>query len=63
MTYSYKMQVWPEEIEGALAADVDMTLEEHTKVICAMLDIPVKGNIVESLHVLFSLFQMFKDIG
>jgi intraflagellar transport protein 46 len=76
MAYSYKMpdledlmQVWPEEMDGALAslplptADMDMTLEEYTKVICAMLDIPVKGNIVESLHVLFSLFQMFKDIG
>jgi intraflagellar transport protein 46 len=76
ITYSSKMpdledlmQVWPEDMEGALAAlplptaDMDITLEEYAKVICAMLDIPVKGNIVESLQVLFSLFQMFKDIG
>jgi intraflagellar transport protein 46 len=63
------MQEWPEEMEGALSslplptADMDLTLEEYTKVICAMLDIPVKGNIVESLHLLFSRFQVFKDIG
>jgi intraflagellar transport protein 46 len=76
MSYSYKMpdledlmQVWPDDMEAALSslplptADMDMSLEEYTKVICAMLDIPVKGNIVESLHVLFSLYQMFKDIG
>jgi intraflagellar transport protein 46 len=76
MSYSYKMpdledlmQVWPDDMEGALSslplptADMDLSLEEYTKVICAMLDIPVKGNIVESLHVLFALYQMFKDIG
>jgi intraflagellar transport protein 46 len=76
MADSYKMpnledliQIWPEDMEGVLsslplpAADMDMSLEEYTKVICAMFDIPVKGNIVKSVHVLFSLFQMFKDIG
>jgi intraflagellar transport protein 46 len=76
MTYSYKMpdleelmQVWPDEMEAALGslplptADLDLSLDEYTKVICALLDIPVKGNLIESLHVLFTLFQMFKDIG
>jgi intraflagellar transport protein 46 len=69
MTYTYKMpdlgdlmQEWPEEMDGAPAAlplptaQMDFTLEEYTKVICAMLDIPVKGNIVELLHLLFSLY-------
>ena len=73
MVYSYKMpdmeelmEFWPEELEKAFDslplpnADLDLSTEEYIKVICAMLDIPVKGNIVESLHVLFSLYQQFK---
>jgi hypothetical protein len=28
-----------------------------------MLDIPVKGNVVESFHVLFRPHQVFEDIG
>lgn len=74
MTYSFKvpdieelMQPWPDEMESALSscplpsADIDLTLEEYTKVICALLDIPVKGNIVESVHLLFTLYQQFKE--
>ena len=74
MTYSYKMpdleelmQVWPDEMERALeslplpTADMDLSLTEYAQVICALLDIPVKGNVVESLHVLFSLYQEFKS--
>jgi intraflagellar transport protein 46 len=73
IVYTYKMpdledlmQEWPEEMDSALsalpmpAADMDLSVEEYARVICAMLDIPVKGNIVESLHVLFSLYQVFK---
>jgi intraflagellar transport protein 46 len=76
MNYTYKMpdleelmQEWPEEMDGALTslplptADMDLSLEEYVRVICAMLDIPVKGNIVESLHVLFSLYHLFTDFG
>lgn len=74
MVYSYKMpdmeelmEFWPEELEKAFDslplpnAELDLSTEEYIKVICAMLDIPVKGNIVESLHVLFSLYQQFKE--
>ena len=74
MSYSYKMpdleelmQVWPDEMEQALeslplpTADLDLSLVEYAQVVCALLDIPVKGNIVESLHVLFSLYQEFKS--
>jgi intraflagellar transport protein 46 len=76
MNYTYKMpdleeliQEWPDELDSALSslplptADMDMSLEEYTRVLCAMLDIPVKGNVVESLHVLFSLYQIFKEFG
>ena len=61
------MQVWPDEMEQALeslplpTAEMDLSLVEYAQVICALFDIPVKGNIVESLHVLFSLYQEFKS--
>ena len=74
MIYSYKMpdyetllQEWPPQMEEALnslplpTAETDLTIEEYTKVICALLDIPVKGNIIESLHVLFYLYEQFKE--
>jgi intraflagellar transport protein 46 len=74
MNYSYRMpdledlmQVWPEAMESAFAslplptAEMDLSLEEYARVICALLDIPVKGNLVESLHLLFTLFQQFKE--
>jgi intraflagellar transport protein 46 len=76
IAYSYKMpdleelmQEWPPDMADALAAlplptaDMDLTLEEYSMIICAMLDITVKGNLVESLHVLFTLFQQFRDCG
>ncbi|KAH0793214.1 hypothetical protein GPJ56_002923 [Histomonas meleagridis] len=74
IAYSYKMpnledlmQFWPEGVENALqslplpTADLDLSLEEYIKVVCAVLGIPVKGNIVESMHMLFTLYQQFKE--
>lgn len=74
MVYSHKMpdlnelmQLFPEQLEEALgniplpSADIDLSLEEYAKVICAFLDIPVKGNIIESLHVMFTLFNTFEE--
>lgn len=74
MVYNYKMpdmeelmEFWPDELESAFNslplpnAELDLSTEEYIRVICAMLDIPVKGNIVESLHLLFSLYQQFKE--
>eukprot|EP00935_MAST-01C_sp_MAST-1C-sp1_P000926 g926.t1 len=70
------MQVWPEEFEEALkemggqlpGPDMEMDLAEYAKYICVMLDIPVhdKGgggnkSLVESLHVLFTLYSEFKS--
>ncbi|KAG3109300.1 hypothetical protein PI124_g11673 [Phytophthora idaei] len=60
------MELWPEEFEDFLAArggaipalsELDVSLKELTKIVCAVLDIPVyEGNYVQSLHVLFSLY-------
>jgi len=43
---------WPHE--------QDIDLESYSKLVCALLDVPVYGNVLESLHVLFSLFLEFK---
>ena len=74
IVYSYKMPdlndlllEWPPELDKALesiplpTADMDLTIEEYAKIICAFLDIPVKGNVIESLHVFFTLFMTFEE--
>lgn len=73
MRYSTKMpefeelmELWPDELDNAMKslplpnADLDLSVDEYTRVICAILDIPIKGNTIESLHVLFSLFSQFE---
>lgn len=65
------MQVWPQEVEDLLSEisvpseDIDLTLEEYSRVACNILDIPVHkegdNNVVESLHVMFTLFSAFKE--
>ncbi|OHT03502.1 Intraflagellar transport protein 46 [Tritrichomonas foetus] len=60
------MEPWPDEFENVLksvvlpSADMDISLEEYAKIICALLEIPVRGNLIESLHVLFSLYAQFE---
>eukprot|EP01017_Pseudomicrothorax_dubius_P045289 TRINITY_DN7810_c0_g1_i4.p1 TRINITY_DN7810_c0_g1~~TRINITY_DN7810_c0_g1_i4.p1 ORF type:complete len:136 (-),score=25.99 TRINITY_DN7810_c0_g1_i4:145-552(-) len=65
------MQVWPPEFEDALASlrlpseEIDISLEHYCKLACALLDIPVhpttnNKNVVESLHVFFTLYSEFK---
>jgi intraflagellar transport protein 46 len=41
--------------------ELNMSLPEYARLCCALLDIPVHGNVVESLHVMFSLYSEFKD--
>ena len=62
------MDVWPNEIEQLLqhanitlpSNNIELTPIEYSKVICALLDIPVfKDKLIESLHLLFSLYQGF----
>ena len=61
------MQVWPSEFESLLkditlpSADMDMTLDEFSRVICGLLDIPVEKSLIESLHVLFTLYHEFRS--
>jgi len=60
------MQVWPAEFEQLLgetplpSADMNMSVEQYARVVCALLDIPVYDKVVESLHVLFTLYSEFK---
>ena len=61
------MDVWPEEFEAALekmslpSPDLDLTLPEYAKLLCALLDIPTHDNPIESVHVLLSLFIEFRN--
>jgi intraflagellar transport protein 46 len=61
------LDVWPEEFELALqtlklpSPDLDLSLIEYVKTLCAILDIPVYENPVESLHQMFSLFMDFRN--
>jgi intraflagellar transport protein 46 len=76
------MQAWDSPIEKALEhtalppADVDLTLDEYTRMVAALLDIPVneskvpihengfkESNLIESLHCVFSLYSAFKESG
>lgn len=41
--------------------DLDLTLAEYVKVLCSLLDIPVYDNPIESLHVMFTLYQEFRE--
>lgn len=60
------MEPWPEEFEETLksvplpSAEMDLSFEDYAKVICSLLEIPVHGNIIESLHHLFSLYAQFE---
>jgi intraflagellar transport protein 46 len=62
------MQAWPASFEDALkhielpSADMNLSLEEYARIVCGLLDIPVRdGKLTESLHVLFTLFSEFKN--
>ncbi len=61
------MQEWPVEFEDALRqvaipkADMDVSTEDFAKVLCAVMDVPVYESVIESLHVLFSLYMAFKE--
>jgi intraflagellar transport protein 46 len=66
------MQVWPPEVEDVLSEiklpseDLDVSLEEYCKMACNLIDIPVYDanptkNLIESLHVMFTLYSGFKE--
>ncbi|CAM9751490.1 unnamed protein product [Ectocarpus sp. 13 AM-2016] len=61
------MEAWPPEFEeivgnvNLLTPELDMPLEDYARMVCAVMDIPVYDNIIESLHVLFTTFMEFKS--
>ena len=62
------MQEWPVEFEEALSkagalptAELDVDLATYARIVCAILDIPVHDSVVESLHVLFTLYREAKS--
>ncbi|CAN0065808.1 unnamed protein product, partial [Phaeothamnion confervicola] len=70
------MEVWPVELEdllsgpgGAAAAfpppSIELSLDEYCRLACVLLDVPVHdgaggGGLIESLHLLFTLYMEFK---
>lgn len=61
------MQEWPGEVEELLkevslpTAALDAELHAYVDILCAMLDIPVYKSRIQSLHVLFTLYSVFKN--
>jgi len=62
------MQEWPLEFENLLKsmggipdASLQCDLRRYVDVMCALLDIPIYKSRIQSLHVLFSLFSVFKQ--
>jgi len=62
------MQEWPSEFENLLKsmggipdASLQCDLRTYVDVMCALLDIPIYKSRIQSLHVLFSLFSVFKQ--
>ena len=61
------MQVWPAEKENVFKSlplpdpDLDISLADYAKICCALLDIPVHDNLIESLHHMFSLYLEFEN--
>jgi hypothetical protein len=63
------MEPWPEDFNEALKnetivlpdAKLDLPLADYGKLLCSILDIPVHdGHLIESIHLMFSLFMEFK---
>ena len=62
------MQEWPPEVEAILKrvglpnpAFESIDTYTYVDLICALMDIPVYKSRIHSLHVLFSLYSVFKQ--
>lgn len=61
------MREWPPEFEELLkevslpSPELDVDLNTYADILCAMLDIPVYKNRIQSIHVLLSLYTEFKN--
>lgn len=61
------LDAWPADFEALLSTtalpspELDMTLAEYARLLCAIVDIPTYENPIESLHLLFTLFIDFRN--
>jgi len=62
------MQVWPTDFEEYLKsnpmpdfAELDLPLKDFVKMISVLLDVPMQGECVDTLHVIFTLYAEFKN--
>jgi len=62
------MQAWDPDMEKLLrdvelpGPDLDCNLETYVDLVCSIMGIPVQESRIQSLHVLFTLFQAYKEI-
>ena len=64
------MQIWPESMESSLKdllfpnENINIGLDNYSKIVCNMLDIPVhresNKSLIQALHVFFTLYSEFK---
>ena len=70
--FDIMMQEWSPEMEQALreipfpGPEIDMHAADYARLVCSMVDIPShklanNKSVIESLHVLFTLFSVFKQ--
>ncbi|CCW61640.1 unnamed protein product [Phytomonas sp. EM1] len=62
------LQAWPTAFEEFLNAggqlpspNIDLELEQYARLLCVLLDIPVYNSLIDSLHVMFTLFEEFRN--
>ncbi|CAD2218124.1 hypothetical protein AGDE_12250 [Angomonas deanei] len=61
------LQIWPQEFEDMLNSDVqfpppniDLDIEQYIRTLCAVIDIPTYNSLIDSLHVMFTVFEDFR---
>lgn len=61
------MQVWPQIFEDVLNSDIpfppphiDLDIDQYIRTLCAVLDIPTYQSLIDSLHVMFTLYEDFR---
>jgi len=62
------MEVWPAEFEEFLQqnplpefSDLELDLPDYIRMMASILDVPVYGQMTETLHVIFTLYSEFKS--
>lgn len=62
------MQEWPTDMEELLGrlqlptARLDCSTAQYADIICSLLDIPMYGSRIQSLHLLFTLYLESRDL-